>query len=392
MQTTALVGTGLAACLLLAPVPPVHAAMAYHAMPLFSPNSYPGRYEFWPEALNGKGDVVGTVQGTSLGYNAALYSKGRWQDLGVVARDFHSMAVDINDRGQVTGWAHPGLGAGIPYTHAFLYEDGRMQDLGSVGETASEATALNEKGEVTGHVTTYFSGRNAQEFFLYRQGRMTKLGHGRAYDINESGQITGQAPSRAQRGQQHAFIYSDGRTQDLGALDGDYSTGHSINDSGQVTGAFGTEGESGRAFLYSDGRMQDLGPLVGDRSSGTAINNHGDIVGWSEQGSFLFTNGVVHRLESLIDPAVLAEWRTLRPLDINDAGQILMEGSTLSRQGALLLTRAEPAPGILLGAGLGMLGLLAARSSRRQAPELLGERPFARRARHARRGVQHPTL
>jgi len=50
---------------------------------------------------------------------------------------------------------------------------------------------------------------------------------------------------------------------DLGTLGGLYSQGSGINDSGQVTGASSTTGDSAfHAFLYSGGIMTDLEPWV----------------------------------------------------------------------------------------------------------------------------------
>lgn len=61
----------------------------------------------------------------------------------------------LNDRGQVVGRATAPNGVGGDRTHAFLYADGAMIDLGTLGGTeGSHALAVNESGSVVGWAYT----------------------------------------------------------------------------------------------------------------------------------------------------------------------------------------------------------------------------------------------
>ena len=71
-------------------------------------------------------------------------------DLGTLGGTY-SDASAINDRGQVTGYANTAGG----YSHAFRWTaSGSMQDRGTLGGTDSSASAINDCGQVTGTANT----------------------------------------------------------------------------------------------------------------------------------------------------------------------------------------------------------------------------------------------
>ena len=115
-----------------------------------------------------------------------------------------------------------------------------------------------------------------------------------ASDLNEAGQVVGYAGTADGVG--HAFLWENGTMIDLGTLGGSYSSAQGINDLGQVVGWSYLPGDvSGHAFLVNpqggvwfqdsdlDGRndfMIDLGTLNGSTySEATDINNAGQVVG-----------------------------------------------------------------------------------------------------------------
>ena len=67
-------------------------------------------------------------------------------DLGTLPGGDFSVAEGINARGQVVGESNTASGA----THAFLWEDGRMTDLGTL-PGGGEAHGINARGQVVGH-------------------------------------------------------------------------------------------------------------------------------------------------------------------------------------------------------------------------------------------------
>jgi probable HAF family extracellular repeat protein len=75
----------------------------------------------------------------------------------------------VNDRGQVVGWSTTANGE----THAFLYKDSVMTDLGVLGGAFSDAFGINDRGEIVGQSET---ASGAVHAFLFKDGVMHDLG------------------------------------------------------------------------------------------------------------------------------------------------------------------------------------------------------------------------
>lgn len=274
---------------------------------------------------------------------------------------------------KIIPWLIAGLTFGLSggAAHAWSYT---VTDLGG---NRSVGHGINAVGQAAGY--SYISG-GWSHAFLYSNGTMTDLGtlggtDSMGYDVNIAGQVTGYSSTgiRTPSGDiYHAFLYSNGAMTDLGALEGgNNSMGMSINDSGQVSGFSGTGGDfnNPHAFLYSNGIMNDLGTLSGSTNSyGHGINSAGQVVGMDSlyYGSgvyyraFLYSNGSMTDLNTLIDPA--AGWSLTTASDINDAGQIVGYGSIAGETRAFLLTPVpEPETYAMFLAGLVLVGHIAGR-------------------------------
>jgi probable HAF family extracellular repeat protein len=266
---------------------------------------------------------------------AFLYANGTMSDLGTVAGGTTSYGYGVNNSGQVVGYASV---AGSD--RAFLYTNGTMTNLGANGGTSSQARGINDAGQVAGFLVTGGKYRA----FLYQNGMMTEIApltgnQCQALAINNSGVIAGWTSIDAGSGQ-HAATYANGAWTDIGSLGGN-SYASAINSKGHVVGRSGfASGMEIRGFLYKDGTMVDLGSLAGslNNSFAAAINDADQVVGYSGNSAFLYENGVMTDLNTLI-PANSGFMNLEYANAIDNSGRIAGYGTTTdSHIHAFLLT------------------------------------------------------
>ena len=196
--------------------------------------------------INGFGEIVGSSQGAFL---ISGKTRTTLPDLSSYGGGGFSGASGINDNHQIVGSSDNASG----YSHAVMWSNGQITDLGTLGGTQSAAYAINNLGQVTGWAHT---ASEATHVFLWSNGTMTDLGTfgldpvGEA--INNHGVIVGQSGNGA-------WIWSNGVFQNLNNLipPGSGFTlndATAINDNGQIVadGSNNTTGQT-HAFLLTPG-------------------------------------------------------------------------------------------------------------------------------------------
>jgi hypothetical protein len=294
--------------------------------------------------INNAGVVVGMYP-ANASLQRGFMSRGRgWIDLGAIG--VSSSATAINDKGQIVGnWrTADGQGRGV------IWYRGERRDIGKVpGSAGTRFRGINNAGYTVALAVV----NDIQRSFLRTPGGAyhdlgdlspvpTSITEGHA--INNRSQITGasgefstpEIPFRA-------FLWTRGVLLDLGDAGLTPNEGNDINDRGQVTGyvAVSEDTHSRIAFIYTNGRLQDIDgrPAGSGRySQGQGINNLGHAVGDSNHLSgWVYRGRRMQSINALIDPA--SGWRIQLPRDINDAGQIAATGE---RNGQLYAVRLDP--------------------------------------------------
>jgi probable HAF family extracellular repeat protein len=284
-------------------------------------------------------------------------------DLGVVGNPPAGPYI-IRNNGLISGAAATPDGSSM---HAVLWYKGWKIDIGTpgLGGPNSAAFGVNEFGQTVGQAETSrpnaedFCGFNAYGFasstacrpFLWQDGVMTKLptlgGHnGFANSINNRGVVAGIAETDATDPTPgcpvHQFepvVWERGRIHSLPPYSGDSDgVAAQVNDKGQVVGASGTCGSfnpntglylvENHALLWENGVATDLGNLGGEGglagNHACALNNQGQVVGHSDLPNDASFHGFLWTRETgMKDLGTLSGDFASLALGINDGGVVV---------------------------------------------------------------------
>jgi len=307
-----------------------------HARPRAQPGTHtfchlkarPKNSVLLPVLLAGLGLVLAGIDRPAA---AVLYNV---YDLGGLAGDSNTLALAVNNSGQIVGYSQ--VGAAKDYVPIFWtnYLSAGFE-LSQTGATY-EADALNNSGQIVGGDTgqsglaTFWTNSASQEFYLDLTGGTRS----QAEAINSSGQIVGRYTSLATASDLPAFWTNNGSLlQTLDYLGDANGTGiaHAINDAGQIVGETGPDKNHHATYWTNSSSLAvDLGTLGGSNSAAFSINTVGEIVGEAYDASDLYraafwTNGVSPpvQLPSLGIGTNLA-------VCINNLGQIVGVSATTS--------------------------------------------------------------
>ncbi len=292
--------------------------------------------------INDSGQIVGSfVVGGAA--RAFLFHNGVITNLGTLGGS-RSEADAISSNGKIVGQAANASNN----LRAFLSDNGGpLTDLGTLGGSVSWGHAVNDSGQVAGY--SWPTGLNQRRAISCSGGTMTNLGvltggnSSTAYGINEAGQIVGEGNTSTPNGTWiHAFTYSGGAMTDIGTLGGNVSGARDINNRGEIVGYAYPPSGGPHAFRYRNGVMTDLGVLPGDVAcQANATNDAGKVIGFSRftdqsQRAVIHRAGRLQTLVSLIPTG--SGWTLNDATGISESGMIVGTGRLNNANRSFILT------------------------------------------------------
>jgi probable HAF family extracellular repeat protein len=322
-----------------------------------------------PNFITNNGLVGGAAASANGSMHLALWYKGVKLNIGTPGLGGpNSAGFGVNERGQAVGPAQTsvpnaedfcGFNAyGLPSSSTaclpFLWQNGVMTKLPTLGGANGVANSINNRGQVVGYAENTMKDADpacpVSQFkpVTWVNGAIHELHtyagdpDGVAAAINDNGQVVGASGtcstfnpnSGLHLVENHALLWEkDGTVHDLGNLGGTggIAGNHAcaINNEGQVVGHSELSHNSTfHGFLWTrETGMRDLGTLAGDFASlALGINDRGNVVGGSLDPSFsprasLWQNGKITDLNTLIPTG--SSLFLLLALSINSSGEIV---------------------------------------------------------------------
>jgi probable HAF family extracellular repeat protein len=223
----------------------------------------------------------------------------------------------------------------------FLWQNGVMRGLPTVGGNNGQASAINNSGQVAGYAengivdSTCPPGITNNRIdlpVLWDKGNAQALPtigtdpDGVAFGINNQGQAVGYSGTCTSAN--YAVVWENGTATQLPDLGTPGAIAYEINNHGQIVGQAVNSDGTPLAALWQNNTVTSLGPLLsGDVASfATSINNRGQVVGSSFNSENSWSHGLIWKNGVTIDLNTLfpasSHLFVVSASNINDSGQI----------------------------------------------------------------------
>jgi probable HAF family extracellular repeat protein len=338
----------------------------------------------WAYALNDNGVVVGQAFNSATGKQEAVV----WTNGIVTSLGREGLARGVNNSGTIVGETG-GASLGLPNGQAFKVEGGVYTEIGTLGGSWSGAYDINESGVITGFActnTTLACIFGAHAFRYDNSNGMVDLGavsvfsgYSRGHGINDSGVIAGRASFVDFIGSDKQITFWDpANNLTITSGPGNYSTVQQVNNAGIMVGngfsALENDAANQRGLVWdaAGNLLVEMGTFGGNQSRALSINNLGAIVGYAENAALerramLSLDGGLTLLDLNTLVADLSGWQSLdEAYDINERGEIVGIGTRATGERGAFMLTVVPIPAAVWLLGSALLFLWSVGKPRRR--------------------------
>jgi probable HAF family extracellular repeat protein len=307
------------------------------------------------EGLNNRGTVVGS-SGKNPQRRGFVWKNGTLVGLPTLGGTC-SRSGGVNELDVIVGSA---CLSGDAVSHAVIWRQRQITDIDTFGGTGSSANRINRNGDVVG---LFYAQDQSTHGFLWSNGLWSDLGNvGGSFTVplgvNESGMVVGESDSSDipdpifQVPPQHSFVWQAGVITDLGEIfGGKFSYASDIDEAGNVVGASDLAGDrASAAYFLKNGTITQLPGLPGyDGIWSEGMNHRGQLVG---SAGHVTSDPLYSPPVGVLEcPCTAVLWEGGKAIDLSTrvGGKwTFWEATSINDNGEILAHSATPSDGAVL--------------------------------------------
>lgn len=286
-------------------------------------------------AVNQRGEAVGNAwDSQNAPYRPFVWRDGKATPLPYPSDCEDAIALDINNKGAILGAALTSDGD----IRGVLWENKKVTVFGIAGKYVYPR-AINDAGAITGS-TMEVGGRTPPTAFLWSQGKFQNIDAlNEATGINAASEVIGVKMTDGDDPSLDALLWRQGKGAEVLAKPSGfkYAVALGLNNGNQVVGAVAQEDGTPVAIRWDKGKAQLLSPTP---SIAYSVNDKSQAVGFAAQertiGAYLWNGSKGIPLQDTLRRG--KDWQLIVAEDINQSGQIVGAGFHNDKICGFLLT------------------------------------------------------
>src|SRR5579871_842024 len=124
-------------------------------------------------AINASGDVAGIInrRGDTYAPHVVFWHDGKTTEIGTLGGSQNDVFA-MNSHGDMVGWSYAKAVEGEENMCAYLWHDGKLNDLGVCNEQGGVAVGINDRCEI---ILSHVPANGTPHFYLWKDNHLTEL-------------------------------------------------------------------------------------------------------------------------------------------------------------------------------------------------------------------------